>query len=109
MYLNKYYVEMVITRRGNGSFTQFEIAMLERIRMIFNSTFANMTRKQTANKKYISSIDYKSNGILGFHLETEFAIRNTNRIGNALRMFSIIASQHGCSVYVNNQRLMKAA
>lgn len=108
MYRNKYYVEMKITTRLSAAFSMNELQMLEYARIRHNNYFVNATRRQTKNKKYISKIVTKGD-IIGFYLETEYPVANFKRIGNTLRMYAIMAANTGLSVYVSNQRLMKAA
>lgn len=108
MYGNKYYIEMKITRRLSVAFSMSELQMLEDARIKHNNYFVNATRRQTKNKKYISKIVTKGDTI-GFYLETEYPVGNSKRIGNALRMYAIMAGNTGLNVYVLNQRLMKAA
>lgn len=108
MYNNMYYLEMRITTRESTVFNIIEIQMLENARIRHNYYFVNATCKQTRNRKYISKIITKGD-IIGFYLETEYPIADEQRIGNALRMYSIIAATNGLGGYVSNQRLMKAA
>lgn len=108
MYRNRYYVEMKITARLSVAFSMSELQMLEDARIRHNNYFVNATRRQTKNKKHISKIVTKGN-IIGFYLETEYPVKNSKRIGNALRMYAIMAANTGLDVYVSNHRLMKAA
>lgn len=108
MYRNKYYVEMKITTRLSASFSMNEFKMLEYARIKHNDYFVNATRRQTKNKKHISKIVTKRDTI-GFYLETEYPVANSKRIGNALRMYAIMAANTGLGIYVSNQRLMKSA
>lgn len=108
MYNNMYYVEMKITKRLSSVFNINEIQILENARIRHNNYFVNATCRQTKNRKYISKIITKGD-IIGFYLETEHPVADTQRIGNALRMYSIIAATNGLGGYVSNQRLMKAA
>lgn len=108
MYSNKYYVEMKITTRSSAAFSTSELEMLEDARIWHNYYFVNATRKQTKNKKHISKIVTRKDTI-GFYLETEYPVKNSKRIGNALRMYAIMAADTGLGVYVSNHRLMKAA
>lgn len=108
VYSNKYYIEMKITMRSSTAFNMKEIQMLEDARAKHNKYFANATRRQTKNRKYISQIVTKGD-IIGFYLETEYPVANLQRIGNTLRMYAIMAATNGLGFYVSNQRLMKAA
>ena len=108
MYNNKYYLEMRIPNRLSSEFNNIEIQMLEKAKSRHNYYFVNATSKQTRNRKYISRIITRGD-IIGFYLETEYPIVDEDRIGNALRMYSIIAATNGLGGYVSNQRLMKAA
>lgn len=107
MYRNKYYVEMKITTRLSVAFSMNELYMLEYARIRHNDYFVNATREQTKNKKHISKIITKGDTI-GFYLETEYPVANAKRIGNALRMYAIMAADTGLGVYISNQRLMKS-
>ena len=107
VYRNKYYIEMKITMRLSSPFSMKEIQMLENARVQYNNYYVNATRRQTENRKHISKIVTKED-IIGFYLETEFTIANTQRIGNALRMYAIVAATNGFDEYVSNQRLMRA-
>ena len=108
MYRYKYIVEMKITTRSSGPFSRNELQMLEDAKIRHNNYFVNATRRQTKNKKYIFKIVTKGDTI-GFYLETEYPVANSKRIGNALRMYTIMAANTGLGVYVSNQRFMKAA
>lgn len=108
MYNNMYYVEMKITKRLSSVFNINETQILENARIRHNNYFVNATCRQTKNRKYISKIITKGD-VIGFYLETEHPVADTQRIGNALRMYSIIAATNGLGGYVSNQRLMKAA
>lgn len=108
MYQNQYYIEMKITTRSAAAFSAGELQMLDHARIWYNNYFINATRRQTKNRKYISQIITKGD-IIGFYLETEYPVTNSKRIGNALRMYAIMAANTGLGVYVSNQRFMQAA
>lgn len=108
MYKNMYYVEMKITKRLSSVFNMNEIQMLENARIRHNNYFVNATSRQTKNRKHISKIVTKGD-VIGFYLETEHPVADTRRIGNALRMYSIMAATNGLGSYVSKQRLMRAA
>lgn len=108
MYTNKYYVEMKITTRLASAFNRNELQVLENARIRHNNYFVNASRRQTKNRKHISKIVTKGD-IIGFYLETEYPVAKTQRIGNALRMYAIMAATNGLGGYVLNQRLMRAA
>lgn len=108
MYPNNYYVEMKIATRLSSAFSLNELQILENARIRHNNYFVNATSRQTKNRKHISKIITKGD-IIGFYLETEYPVSNTQRIGNALRMYTIIAATNGLGVYVANHRLMRAA
>lgn len=108
MYPNKYYVEMKIATRLSSAFNLKELQILENARIRHNNYFVNASNRQTKNRKYISQIITKGD-IIGFYLETEYPVSNIQRIGNALRMYAIMAVDNGFGVYVANQRLMRAA
>ena len=95
-------------QRLSSAFNLNELQILENARIRHNNYFVNASNRQTKNRKYISQIITKGD-IIGFYLETEYPVSNIQRIGNALRMYAIMAVDNGFGVYEANQRLMRAA
>lgn len=109
MYNNKYFMTMTIPTRMRENFSNSELDRLENTRLEFNDRFQVMPSANTRNRKYIDKITTNNKGEISFVLETQYPLNDPRRAGNALRLFSILASQNGLNLYVSNHRLMRAA
>lgn len=107
MYANRYEITMKIPGRMDEPFTSSERCRLENSRLEHNRRFTAMPRRHTQNRKHLSQISVSPTGVLRFTLETEFPLPCPDRLGNALRFFSLVALDNGLDLFVRNHRLLR--
>ncbi len=108
MYSNKYSVTWIIRYAIPCDLSSWDKEKLVESKDDFNAYYTGASRKLTRNKKYIRKLKFNHNKVT-IYFETEHALLDLARRGNALRQFSRILSKNGFDVYVYESRLMRAA
>lgn len=85
MYNNKYTVTWMLKNVKQRVFSQSDQNIVFNSVNDFNTYFRSATYEMTKNKKYISNVSFINNCVT-IYFETQYALPDINRRGNALRM-----------------------